>query len=153
MNLNKAMLIGRLTKAPELRQTPSGQSVCSFGIATNRAWTDQGGKKQEKVEFHNIVVWGRLAEICNQYLAKGQLVFLEGRIESRSWNDKTHPEIKHYRTEIIAEAMQMGPRGGNTGEREDASNVPPKNNSKINEVTETIQYPGDEDIKPDDIQF
>lgn len=127
--------------------------MCSFGIATNRTWTDQGGKKQEKVEFHNIVVWGRLAEICNQYLVKGQLVFLEGRIESRNWNDKTHPEIKHYRTEIIAEAMQMGPRGGGAGGREDLENTPQKTPSKINEVTETIQYPGDEEIKPDDIQF
>ena len=155
MNLNKVFLIGRLTRAPELRQTPAGQSVATFGMATNRTWLDQGGQKQEKVEFHNIVVWGRLAEICNQYLTKGQLVFIEGRMESRSWQDKAHPEIKHYRTEIVAEGMQMGPRAGGA-----AGPMPDKNEMagnpqkpSIEEVTETIQYPGEEDIKPEDIQF
>lgn len=149
MNLNKAFLIGRLTRAPELRQTPSGQSVTTFGIATNRVWLDQSKQKQEKVEFHTIIAWGRLAEICHQYLTKGQLVFIEGRMESRSWQDKTHPDMKHYRTEIIAENMQMGPRGGGSvGGGGEQGKPAPKD-----DVTETIQYPGENDVKPDDIQF
>jgi single-strand DNA-binding protein len=155
VNLNKVLLIGRLTRAPEIRQTPAGQSVCSFSIATNRVWLDQAKQKQEKVEFHNIVAWGRLAEICHQYLTKGQLVHIEGRLENRSWQDKNHPEIKHYRTEIIAENMQMGPRaqggGGNTAMNEVSSE---KTKMPAEEPVETIQYPGnEEDIKPDDIQF
>lgn len=150
MNLNKVMLIGRLTRAPELRQTATGQSVASFSIATNRVWMDQNKQKQERVEFHNIVVWGRLADICHQYLQKGQLVFIEGRIETRNWTDKVNPAIKHYRTEIIAENMQMGPKASGGGGNDFAGETPkaPK------EVpTETIQYPADEEIKPDDIQF
>ena len=154
MNLNKVFLIGRLTRAPELRQTPSGQSVATFGMATNRVWLDQAKQKQEKVEFHTIIAWGRLAEICNQYLTKGQLIFIEGRIESRTWQDKAHSEIKHYRTEIIAENMQMGPRGGQSGGGSgDFSSGKQEKPSTKDEVTETIQYPGEEDVKPDDIQF
>ncbi len=157
MNLNKVFLLGRLTRVPELRQTPSGQAVATFGMATNRTWLDSARQKQEKVEFHNIVVWGRLAEICHQYLSKGQLIFIEGRIESRSWNDKQHPDVKHYRTEIIAEGMQMGPRAGGGS---DFGGGAPRETAAAGakqmpqeEVTETIQYPGEEDIKPEDIQF
>mgnify|MGYP001620161403 FL=1 len=149
-------MIGRLTRAPEIRQTPSGQSVGTFSIATNRVWADQNKQKQERVEFHNIVVWGRLAEICQQYLSKGQLVFIEGRIESRNWQDKTHPDVKHYRTEILAEKMQMGPRAGaGAGAGGKDFSDSPKDTAKgaPSDVTETIQYPGDEDVKPDDIQF
>ncbi|OGD25616.1 hypothetical protein A2819_02595 [Candidatus Azambacteria bacterium RIFCSPHIGHO2_01_FULL_40_24] len=108
MNLNKAFILGNLTRDPELRQTPTGQNVASFGVATNRMWTDPAGNKQTQTEFHNVVVWGRLAEIASQYLAKGRLVFIEGRITNRSWQDQQGQ--KKYRTEIVAENMQLGPR-------------------------------------------
>lgn len=109
MNLNRAIIVGRVTQDPQLRTTPSGQSVCNFSIATNRYWNDQNTKeRQEKTEFHNVVAWSRLAEIANQYLIKGTLVMIEGRIETRSWDDQAGN--KRYRTEIVAENMQLGPR-------------------------------------------
>jgi len=108
MNLNKVFILGNLTRDPELRQTSSGQSVTSFGVATNRMWTDKSGVKQNQTEFHNIVLWGRLAEIAHQYLAKGRLVFIEGRLNTRTWEDQNGQ--KRNRTEIIAENMQLGPR-------------------------------------------
>lgn len=109
MNLNRAIIIGRVTQDPQLRTTPSGQPVCNFSIATNRYWSNQNTKeRQEKTEFHNIVAWSRLAEIANQYLTKGSLVMIEGRIETRSWDDPNGN--KRYRTEITAENMQLGPR-------------------------------------------
>jgi single-strand DNA-binding protein len=114
MSLNKVLLIGNLTRDPELRSTPSGQSVANFAIATNRVWKDpQSGEKKEAVEFHNIVMWRRLAEIAGQYLRKGSKVFLEGRLQTRSWQDQSG--AKKYMTEIIAENMQMldrKPQGG-----------------------------------------
>lgn len=114
MNLNKAIIIGRVTRDPELRTTPAGQSVCSFGVATNRVWTDRDtGEKQEKTEFHNVVIWRRLADIACQYLTKGSLIMIEGRIETRSWEDQQGN--KRYRTEIIAENMQLGPRAASSG--------------------------------------
>ncbi len=106
MSLNKVLLIGNLTRDPELRSTPSGQSVASFGIATNRIWRDpQTGERKEAVEFHNIVLWRRLAEIAGQYLRKGSKIFLEGRLQTTSWQDQSG--AKRYRTEIVAENMQM----------------------------------------------
>lgn len=110
MNLNKVFLIGNLTRDPELRTTPSGQQVASFSIATNRMYTDKAGQKQTQAEFHNIVAWGRLAEITNQYLNKGKMVFVEGRITTRNWD--APDGTKRYRTEVIAERMQLGPRTG-----------------------------------------
>jgi len=147
MNLNKAILIGRVTRDPEMRTTPSGQSVCNFGIATNRVWTDNNTKeRQEKTEFHNIVTWRRLAEIANQYLTKGSLVMIEGRIETRSWEDQSG--VKKYRTEIIAENMQLGPRAGEGGSRptpsEDTGETPPK---------EGESAPKEEEIDVKDIPF
>ena len=109
MNLNKAFLIGRLTRDPETKTTPSGQLVCNFGLATNRTWNNQEtNQKEEKTEFHNIVLWRRLAEIASQYLTKGSLVLIEGRIQTRSWQDASGS--KRYRTEVVGENMQMGPR-------------------------------------------
>jgi len=106
MSLNKVLLIGNLTRDPELRSTPSGQSVANFGIATNRVWKDpQTGERKEVVEFHNIVLWRRLAEIAGQYLRKGSKIFLEGRLQTTSWQDQSG--VKKYRTEIVAENMQM----------------------------------------------
>ncbi|KKQ96666.1 MAG: single-stranded DNA-binding protein [Candidatus Nealsonbacteria bacterium RIFCSPLOWO2_12_FULL_39_31] len=114
MNLNKVFLIGRLTQNPEAKTIPSGQMVCSFGLATSRTWTNTAtNQKEEKTEFHNIVLWRRLAEIASQYLTKGSLVMIEGRIQTRSWQDKSG--IKKYRTEIIGENMQMGPKPASSG--------------------------------------
>lgn len=106
MSLNKVLLIGNLTRDPELRSTPSGQSVATFSIATNRVWKDQQtGERKEAAEFHNIVVWRRLAEIAGQYLRKGSKIFIEGRMQTRSWQGQDGN--KRYTTEIVAENMQM----------------------------------------------
>lgn len=114
MNLNKVFILGNLTRDPELRQTPAGQAVCSFSIATNRFFTDSMGQKQKQAEFHNIVAWGRQAEIINQYLKKGSILLVEGRLQTRSWQDQQG--VKHWRTEIIADQIQLGPRpSGGTG--------------------------------------
>lgn len=104
-SLNKAQVIGNITRDPELKTTNSGQSVCTVGVATNRYWTDSSGQKKDEVEFHNIVVWGKLAEICDQYLRKGMKVFFDGRLQTRSWEDEGG--AKHYRTEIVAQDMIM----------------------------------------------
>jgi single-strand DNA-binding protein len=108
MNLNRAIVAGRLTADPQLRSTTGGQSVGTFGVATSRQWTDKAGQKQEQTEFHNIVVWGRQAELCAQYLKKGALVLVEGRLQTRSWQDQQNQTRKT--TEIVAEAVQFGPR-------------------------------------------
>lgn len=105
MDLNKVMLIGRLTKNPELRSIPSGQHVTSFSLATNRSFSDASGGKQEKVEFHSIVAWGKLAEICTQYLAKGRRAYIEGRLQTRDWVGQDG--VRRYSTEIFAENMIM----------------------------------------------
>ncbi len=110
--------MGNLTSDPESRTTPSGQSVCSFRMATNRMWTDkQSGEKKQQTEYHRIVVWGKLSNVASQYLAKGSLVFIEGRLTTRSWDDASG--IKRFRTEIIADNIQLGPRSAkNFGEQE-----------------------------------
>lgn len=117
MNLNKAFLVGRLTRDPQTRSTPSGQTVCDFGLATNRVWTDQNRQRQEKTEFHNIVLWGKLAETGSKYLRKGSLVLIEGRIQTRSWDDQSGN--KKYKTEIVAENIQLGPKSANYGEKKE----------------------------------
>ena len=111
MYLNKVYLIGNLTKDPELKSLPSGSKVTQFGIATNRVYKLENGTKQESTEYHNIVVFGRQAETSAQYLKKGQNVLIEGRIQTRSWDDKTSGE-KKYRTEIVAESVQFGNKVG-----------------------------------------
>lgn len=108
MNLNKIFLIGRLTQDPELRSTPSGQSVATLRLATNRIWNDPSGNKKEATEFHTVVAWGRLGEVANQYLKKGGLVMIEGRIQTRTWTDPNNN--KRYFTEVVAEGLQLGPR-------------------------------------------
>lgn len=114
MNFNKAIIIGRVTRDPEIRTTPGGQSVASISVATNRVWNSNSGERQEKTEFHNIVAWGKLAEICGQYLVKGQEVMFEGRLETRTWEGQDGQ--KRSRTEIIAENMQMGSKSRGQGE-------------------------------------
>jgi single-strand DNA-binding protein len=113
MNLNKVFLIGRLTQDPEVRSTPSGQNVASFGLATNRNWTDQSGQKQEQTEFHSLVVWRKLADIAGQYLKKGQLLMVEGRLQTRNWVGQDG--VKRYRTEVVVENLQMGPKSQGQG--------------------------------------
>jgi single-strand DNA-binding protein len=104
--LNKVMLIGNLGRDPEVRSTPSGQPVASFSLATSRRWKDKNGQRQEQTEWHNIVVWGKQAEIAGQYLTKGKQIFVEGRIQTRSWDDRQTGE-KKYRTEIVCDNFQM----------------------------------------------
>ncbi|MBU0667947.1 single-stranded DNA-binding protein [Patescibacteria group bacterium] len=110
MSLNRAQLIGNLTRDPELRQVPGGATVATFSVATNFSWTDQSGQRQDKAEYHNVVAWRKLAEICGQYLKKGGKVFIEGRIQTRDWEGEDGQ--KRYRTEIVADNMIMLDRKG-----------------------------------------
>ena len=145
MNINKVLLFGNLTRDPEVRSLPSGAQVASMGIATNRTWKDKEGKKQEAVEYHNIVAFGRLAEIIAQYARTGSSLFVEGRMQTRSWDDKNSGE-KKYRTEVIVENFQFGPKRGTASPTKDE----PAPAAESQE--ETIEYPV-EDIKTDDIPF
>jgi len=113
--VNKAILVGRLGKDPETRFTPGGQGVCNFSLATDETFKDKNGERQKRTEWHRIVVWGKLAEICQQYLKKGTMVYVEGRIQSRSWDDKTSGQ-KRYSTDIVANVMRMlSSRGESAG--------------------------------------
>lgn len=150
MNLNKVFLIGNLTRDPESRALPSGQAVSNFGLATNRIWSDSNTKeKKQQVEFHNIVAFGKLADICNQYLKKGAMAMIEGRIQTRSWQDQNGGT--KYRTEIIAEKMQMGPKRSGQGATKETS----EHNAPIEQLEE-IQIEEDvpvDEIKSEDIPF
>jgi single-strand DNA-binding protein len=109
--VNKVILVGNLGRDPEVRSTPSGQPVATFSLATNRKWKDRDGNRQEQTEWHNVVCWGRQAEVAGQYLTKGRQIFVEGRLQTRSWEDKQSGE-KKYRTEVICDNFQMlGQRG------------------------------------------
>jgi single-strand DNA-binding protein len=148
MYLNKAFIFGNITRDPELRSLPSGMNVCSFGVATNRVFKDREGKKQEQTDFHNIVVFGRQADTVAQYLKKGSSVFIEGRMQTRSWDGKDGE--KKYRTEIVADRVQFGPRsGGSGGSRNEA---PAADEDMGTSGGAGIEYPKD-DINPDDIPF
>ncbi len=114
MDLNKVMIIGRLTRDPEARTTPQGTAITNFSVATGRVWKDQSGVQQEKTEFHNVVAWRKLAEITAQYLKKGRQVYIEGYLQTQSWDDKTSGQ-KRYRTEIVAENMIMLGSKGESG--------------------------------------
>ena len=155
MYINKAIIFGNLTRDPELRALPSGMNVASFSIATNRVFKDRDGKKQEQTDFHNVVVFGREADIVSQYLKKGSSAFVEGRIQTRSWDDKKTGE-KKYRTEIVADHVQFGPKssggsggGGNYG---GGHNAPREEEVQSSGGGSGIEYPK-EDINPDDIPF
>ncbi len=113
--INKVILVGRLGKDPEIRSTPGGNTVAKFTVATDEKFTDREGNKQERTEWHNIAAWGKLGEICGQYLRKGKLVYLEGSIRTESWDDKESGQ-KKYRTEIVANTMKMLDRRGDEGE-------------------------------------
>lgn len=150
MYLNKAIVIGNLTRDPELRSLPSGIKVCSFSLATNRVWKDKNGAKQESADYHNVVVFGRQAETVAQYMKKGNSILVEGRMQTRSWDDKGSGE-KKYRTEIIADRTQFGPRGGAPsagGTTSVGSKAPASEGGDM----DAIEYP-EEDINPEDIPF
>lgn len=152
MYLNKVFLFGNLTRDPEMKSLPSGSKVTQFSLATNRVYKDQSGARQEQTEYHNIVVFGRQAETSAQYLKKGQGVMIEGRIQTRSWDDKTTGE-KKYRTEIIADGVQFGPKGGSGGgEGGFAPAAPVAKETSSTPDLDTIDY-GDANINVDDIPF
>lgn len=160
MNLNKAFIIGRTTAQPELRKTPNGQSVTTFSVATNRVWTDKNGTRQEDTEFHTIVVWGRQAEIASQFLVKGAMVFIEGRLATRSWQDKNGST--HKSTEIICERFQLGPRpqgasqgGYQRSNQNGFAKSEPSGTAQImpQEEIPIIDLDSAEETKPEDIPF
>lgn len=125
MNLNKVVLVGRLTQDPQLKTLASGQPVCTFGMATNRVWNDrQSSQKRQETEFHNIVLWQRLAEIASQYLKKGNIALIEGRLQTRSWQDAA-TGTKKYRTEIVADRLQLGPREASSFKPAPTTQQPP----------------------------
>lgn len=149
MYLNKVMLIGNLTRDPELKALPSGQQLCNLGLATNRVYKDKDGQQQKATEFHSIVVWGRQAETCGQYLKKGQSVMVEGRLQTRSWDGQDGQ--KKYKTEIVADRVQFGPKA--TGNyQQPAANSQPQDEAGKKEDGAGIQYP-DEQINAEDIPF
>jgi len=150
MYLNKAIVIGNLTRDPELRSLPSGIKVCSFSLATNRVWKDKNGARQESTDYHKGVVFGRQAETVAQYMKKGSSILVEGRMQTRSWDDKNSGE-KKYRTEIVADRTQFGPKGSSSGGASSASPAKPSASIEAGEV-DTIEYP-EEDINPEDIPF
>jgi len=145
MYLNKAMIFGNLTRDPELKSLPSGIQVCSFSLATNRVYKDRDGKRAEQTDYHNVVVFGRQAETSAQYLKKGASAYIEGRLQTRSWDTDG---VKQYRTEIIADRVQFGPRGGGGT----PSNGDAPKNASAQEAPSTPDYP-EEDINPEDIPF
>ncbi len=151
MYLNKAIVIGNLTRDPELKSLPSSIKVCSFSLATNRVWKDKNGVRQESADYHNIVVFGRQAETVAQYMKKGSSILVEGRMQTRSWEDKNSGE-KKYRTEIIADRTQFGPKGGSTGGGSGSSPSAGGAKAQANDEVDTIEYP-EEDINPEDIPF
>lgn len=155
MYLNKAQLYGNLTRDPELKALPSGQQVATFGLATNRSFKNKEGQREEQTEFHNIVAFGRTAEVMGQYLKKGRPVLIEGRIQTRSWEAEGQ---KKYRTEIVVENFQFGASAGGPGEGGGSSNrgqAPAASQGMEDAGGDTggaIQYP-DEEINPEDIPF
>lgn len=152
-SLNKVHLIGNVTRDPEVRQVSSGQMVCTIGVATNRTWKDQSGSKQEAVEFHNVVCWGRLAEIVGQYLRKGNKVYFEGRLQTRSWeNDQG---VKQYRTEIVAENMIiLTPKSASgSGSPAYSGGLKAQESSAPAASTDDVQFPGEEKIAVEDLPF
>ena len=162
MNVNKVILVGRLTRDPDMRTTTSGQQVATLSMATNNFWTDKSGTRQERTEFHTVVLWGRLAEIAGQYLTKGQECYIEGRLQSREYTAKDGTERKV--TEIVGETMQLGSRaqgagqGGNSGMRNAApaaaSAAPAAKSAPVEEEIPTINLDDEKDeIKIEDVPF
>lgn len=155
MSLNKVQLIGNLTRDPEMKQIPGGQVVATFGMATNLTWTDSSGQKQTKVEFHNIVAWRKLAEICGQYLKKGSKCYIEGRLQTRDWEGEDG--VKRYRTEIVADNMIMldkkdGGMGGGSYQR-DAGGISKGAEENSGQESAPAPVSGGDEVKIDDLPF
>ncbi len=154
MYINIVIVYGNLTRDPELKALPSGMKVCSISIATNRVWKDKNGARQESADYHNVVVFGRQAETTAQYLKKGAGVMVEGRLQTRSWDDKDGQ--KKYRTEIVADRVQFGPRVGGAPSTASAPVEAKGSKAKPSDMEapalDTIEYP-EEEINPDDIPF
>lgn len=172
-SLNRVQLIGNLTRDPELRYTPNGNAVCSFGIATNRSWTTESGEKREEVDFHNIIAWNKLGELCSQFLVKGRKVYVEGRLSTRSWTGQDGQQ--KTRTEVVIDDMILLDSKGNfqkagegthsTGsgqadetkvieETDEQEEVKPVKKVKKEEVKEEASaVPDEEEVMPDDIPF
>lgn len=144
MDLNRATIIGRLTRDPEVRATPSGKSVANISVATGRVWTDTSGTKQEKTEYHNVVLWGKMAEIAGQYLGKGRKVYIEGRLETRDWTGQDG--VKRYRTEIIADNLIMLDGSRSSGSAPAAA-------APQSEPSYAQSAPAEDDIRVEDIPF
>jgi single-strand DNA-binding protein len=159
MYYNKAIIIGNLTRDPEMKALPSGIQVTSFAVATNRVWKDKNGAKQESTDYHNVVVFGRQAETAAQYLKKGAIVMVEGRMQTRSWDDKTSGE-KKYRTEIVADRVQFGPRSSGAGAASGSAQTSKAESGAkgagtkdaMADVGGAIEYP-EEEINAEDIPF
>jgi single-strand DNA-binding protein len=145
MYLNKAMIFGNLTRDPELKSLPSGMQVCSFSLATNRVYNDRDGARQEATDYHNVVVFGKQAENCSKYLHKGNSAYVEGRLQTRSWDKDGQ---KQYRTEIVADRVQFGPKGSGDGGGSSAASA----GASQQEAPAMPDYP-EEEINPEDIPF
>ncbi len=148
MYINKALIYGNLTRDPELKSLPSGMQVCEFGVATNRVWKDKNGARQESTDYHNIVVFGRQAELVKQYLHKGNGVFVEGRMQTRSWD--AQDGSKRYRTEVVADRIQFGPKSGSVQPQSETTAGKASQDKK--EESPSIEYP-EEEINSEDIPF
>ena len=153
MYLNKVFIIGNLTRDPELKAIPSGMKVCSFSVATNRVWKDKNGARQEAADYHNVVVCGRQAETVAQYMKKGSQVMVEGRMQTRSWDDAA-TNSKKYRTEVIADRVQFGSSGApkSGGSFDQSAPKSGVSQDKDDSGLDTIEYP-DEQINAEDIPF
>lgn len=157
MYLNKAMIYGNLTRDPELKALPSGMNVCSFSLATNRVYNDRDGNRQEAADYHNIVVFGKQSENCAKYLTKGSATYVEGRLQTRSW-DKDG--AKQYRTEVVADRVQFGPKNAGasggadapTGGSQSSGAPAPKADADAGKAPAMPDYP-EEEINPEDIPF
>jgi single-strand DNA-binding protein len=155
MYINKAIIYGNLTRDPEMKSLPSGAAVCEFGVATNRTWKDKNGAKQESVDYHNIVVFSKQAEVIKQYLHKGSAIFLEGRIQNRSWD--APDGTKRYKSEIVVEKFQFGPKAPGSSGGSYSQNTQPSASVKSSGATKeadapAIEYP-EEEINSEDIPF
>ncbi len=150
MSLNRVQLIGNLTRDPEVKQIPGGQTVATFSVATNFTWKDQSGQRQSKAEFHNIVAWRKLAEICGQYLKKGSKIYIEGRMQTRDWQGEDG--VKRYRTEVVADNMIMlDSKGGVVGMDREAGGISNKSEPVDSDMGVPVSEEGD--IKIDDLPF
>jgi single-strand DNA-binding protein len=151
MYLNKAMVYGNLTRDPEMKALPSGMQVCSFSLATNRVYNDRDGKRQEIADYHNVVVFGKQAENCAKYLTKGSATYVEGRMQTRSWEKDG---VKQYRTEVIADRVQFGPKGSGSGNAGAPTGTAAAADHGGNDKSASVlpDYP-EEEINPEDIPF